>query len=298
MFKSGYRERQLAAGNVHAAEFGAAVQLRKHLAGIEQALRVERAFHPLLRVQDRFPRTSAGIRSRFSTPTPCSPVSTPPTSTHSFRISAPNASGAFQFARLVGVVENQRMQIAVAGVKHVGDAQAVFLRHLASCARAPAAAWRAGWCRPCSNSPARCGRPPGTPPCGRPRTAAAAPPSVETSHETARHSLGDALDALDQMVDLGRRAVELDDQQRLDVERITGVDEFLGRVDRRLVHHLHAARDDAGADDARDAVAGVFRRREADQHRARGLRLLQDAHGDFGDDAEQPSEPVIRPSRS
>src|ERR687886_416801 len=33
-----------------------------------------------------------GIRSRFSTPTPCSPVSTPPTSTHSFRISAPNSS--------------------------------------------------------------------------------------------------------------------------------------------------------------------------------------------------------------
>ena len=34
----------------------------------------------------------AGIRSRFSTPTPCSPVSTPPTSTQSLRISAPNAS--------------------------------------------------------------------------------------------------------------------------------------------------------------------------------------------------------------
>src|SRR6202034_951271 len=33
-----------------------------------------------------------GIRSRFSTPTPCSPVSTPPTSTQSRRISAPNSS--------------------------------------------------------------------------------------------------------------------------------------------------------------------------------------------------------------
>ena len=34
----------------------------------------------------------AGIRSRFSTPTPCSPVSTPPTSTQSRRMSAPNFS--------------------------------------------------------------------------------------------------------------------------------------------------------------------------------------------------------------
>src|SRR3954468_14761240 len=34
----------------------------------------------------------SGIRSRFSTPTPCSPVSTPPTLTHSRRISAPKAS--------------------------------------------------------------------------------------------------------------------------------------------------------------------------------------------------------------
>ena len=39
---------------MHAAEFGAAVQGRKHLAGIEQALRVERAFQPLLLVEVYF----------------------------------------------------------------------------------------------------------------------------------------------------------------------------------------------------------------------------------------------------
>ena len=93
---------------------------------------------------------------------------------------------------------------------------------------------------------------------------------VETpAASTARQSLRDLLDALDQMIDLGLRPVELDDQQRLDVERIAGMDEFLDRVDRRLVHHLHAARNDAGADDAADAFAGVLRGREADQHRAR-----------------------------
>ena len=59
-------------------------------------------------------------------------------------------------------------------------------------------------------------------------------------------------------------------------------------VDRGLVHHLHAAGDDAGADDPRHAFAGGFDLGEADHQRARRLRLLQDAHGDLGDDAEQP----------
>ena len=51
-------ERQLAAGNVHAAELGAAVQLGKDLAGIEQALFVEGAFDALLLRRDRSRRTS------------------------------------------------------------------------------------------------------------------------------------------------------------------------------------------------------------------------------------------------
>ena len=93
------------------------------------------------------------------------------------------------------------------------------------------------------------------------------------------------------MIDLGRRPVELDDQQRFDVERIAGMDELLGGVDRRPVHHLHAAGDDAGCDDARDAFAGVLGARKADQHGARRLRLLQDAHRHLGDDAEEPFRP-------
>ena len=43
---------------------------------------------------------------------------------------------AFQFAGLVGVIEDQRMQIAVAGVEDIGDAQAVLRRPSASCAAA------------------------------------------------------------------------------------------------------------------------------------------------------------------
>ena len=86
-------------------------------------------------------------------------------------------------------------------------------------------------------------------------------------------AVGDRLDPLDQVVDLDRRAVEFDDQQRLAFERIAGMDEILGRVDRRTVHHLHAAGNDAGADDVGDALAALLAGRKADQQRARRLRL-------------------------
>ena len=104
-------------------------------------------------------------------------------------------------------------------------------------------------------------------------------------HGTA--DLRDCLDARDQVVDLGLRTVDLDDQQRLDVERIAGMHELLDRVDRRPVHHLHAAGDDARADDLAHAFAGILGRGKADQHGARAFRLLQDAHRDLGDDAQQ-----------
>src|SRR4051795_6069779 len=46
-----FRKRQLAAVDMHAAEFGAAVQGRKHLSRVEQPLRIESAFQPLLLVE-------------------------------------------------------------------------------------------------------------------------------------------------------------------------------------------------------------------------------------------------------
>ena len=122
---------------------------------------------------------------------------------------------------------------------------------------------------------------------------------VETRQVAARQCPGDRLDARDQVVDLGLRAVELDDQQRLDVERIAGMHEFLDRMDRRPVHHLHAARDDAGADDPADAFAGVLRTTAKPTSTAR-------AHSGFlrmrtvtsVTTPSRPSEPVMTPSRS
>ena len=99
--------------------------------------------------------------------------------------------------------------------------------------------------------------------------------------------LCDRLDALDQFIDLHARAVEFDDQERLDVERIAGMNKGFGGVDRRPIHHLHAARNDAGADDPRHAFAGSLDFGKADHQRAGGLGLLQDPYCNFRDHAEQ-----------
>ena len=62
-------------------------------------------------------------------------------------------------------------------------------------------------------------------------------------------------------------------------------------VDRGLVHHLHAAGNDSGADDPRHAFAGRLDLGKADHQSARRLRLLQDSYRDFGDDTEQSFRP-------
>ncbi len=83
--------------------------------------------------------------------------------------------------------------------------------------------------------------------------------------ERARLARAIASTFVDQVVDLDLRPVQFDDQQGLDIERIADVDESLGGMDRRAVHHLHAAGDDAGADDRGDAIAGILGCGEADQ---------------------------------
>ena len=90
------------------------------------------------------------------------------------------------------------------------------------------------------------------------------------------------------MIDFGRGAIEFDDQQSLDIERVADIDESLGGVDRRPVHHLHPTRNDAGSDHRGNAIAGILGRGEPDQQRARRRRLRQDTHRDLGHDPQQP----------
>ena len=99
---------------------------------------------------------------------------------------------------------------------------------------------------------------------------------------------GDGDDAGELGVHLGVGALNLDDQQRLDIHRIAGMGERLADLDRRLVHELHRDRDDAGPDDRGHRLAGLFAGREAEQDGARALGRAQDAHGRLGDDAELP----------
>ena len=206
--------------------------------------------------------------------------------------------GLVELARLVGVVEDQRMQVAVAGMEHVGDAQAVVLRQLADALEH----LRQLGARDGAVHAVVVGR---DAPDRRERGLAAGP-EQQPLLLRRRHLAGDGaavardrLDARDQMVDLGLRAVELDDQQRLDVERIAGMHEFLGGMDRGLVHHLHAAGDDAGADDARR------RNRRRPPTRVKPTSTARAVSGFFRmrtvtsvTTPSSPSEPVMMPSRS
>ena len=61
---------------------------------------------------------------------------------------------------------------------------------------------------------------------------------------------------------------------------------MLADMDRRPIHELERHGNDAGADDGGDAGAGRLVGLEAEQHRARALRRLEQPHRDLGDDAE------------
>ena len=81
---------------------------------------------------------SSGMRSRFSTPTPCSPVSTPPASRHVVEDLVARRVHALPHAGLAPVEHEQRVQVAVAGVEHVHHDDARARRR----SRTPAAARR------------------------------------------------------------------------------------------------------------------------------------------------------------
>ena len=85
------RMRQPAAVHAQRTVLGAPRQRRNRLIRIEQAQRLEGM------LDGKNASSSAGencthMESIFSTPTPCSPVIVPPSSTHSSRMSAPNRS--------------------------------------------------------------------------------------------------------------------------------------------------------------------------------------------------------------
>ena len=110
---------------------------------------------------------------------------------------------------------------------------------------------------------------------------------------------GDRGDLGELRLHFGFRTFDLDDQHRLDVERIAGMGEAFADFDRELVHIFHRDGDEAGADDRGDALARVLGRSRSRTGRAarlppRGSRRTVASVTM----PSWPSEPMTRPSRS
>src|SRR5271170_1696231 len=119
-------KRHAAAADMHAAEFGAVMECREHLAGIEQSLLVEGAFDALLMLH-----VDLGEHHRHQVPLldPDAMLA----GEHAADLDAqledvgPKRLGALQLPRLIGIVKDKRVEIAVAGMEHVGDAKVVMM---------------------------------------------------------------------------------------------------------------------------------------------------------------------------
>src|SRR5262245_34199044 len=121
------RERHLAGMHMHAAKLSAAVQCWKHLAGIEQALVVEGAFEPLLLgeislAEHRRHQVTLFDAHAMLAGEHAADLDAQPQDVGAERF------GTLELVALVGIVEDERVQVAIASVKHIGDPQSVALR--------------------------------------------------------------------------------------------------------------------------------------------------------------------------
>src|SRR5689334_15002013 len=103
---------------MYAPELGAAVKHREHLAGVEQALRIEGAFEPLLLVEVRLRKhrrheitlldAHAVLAGEHAADLHAKPEDI-----------CAEALGAVELVGIVGVEQNKRMKIAVAGMEDI-----------------------------------------------------------------------------------------------------------------------------------------------------------------------------------
>src|SRR6185503_13183968 len=138
-------ERNLVVVHDHAAELGAAAELGEDLAGIEQMIGIERALHAHLLVE-------IDLRELLAHQVALLDADAMLAGQHA---ADPNAEpqdvgaellGTVQFVGIVGVEQDQRMEVAVAGMEDVHDPEAVRLAHPAHLAQhldQPAARHRA-----------------------------------------------------------------------------------------------------------------------------------------------------------
>ena len=93
------------------------------LSGFSRPVGIERALDAAKRAPAPAPRTGCTSALIFSMPTPCSPVIVPPSVDAQLQDLGTEVLGAPQLVGVVGVEQDQRMQVAVAGVEDVGAAQ-------------------------------------------------------------------------------------------------------------------------------------------------------------------------------
>ena len=192
--------------------------------------------------------------------------------------------GAGKFARLVGIEQDQRMQVTVAGMKDVGAAQAVLLGQ-------PLDAFEHR-CQPLFGNRAvhavviRRNAAHG----GKSRLAPG--PEFESFGFITRHPyFGGAArfehrpHACRFFRHFFRRAVGFAQQDSRRVERVAGVDEGFDGMDRRFVHHFQRCRNEPGSDDLRYRLAGRDDAVEGGQHHLGCFRFGQELYRDLGDHA-------------
>ncbi len=206
------------------------------------------------------------------------------------RISAGQALGRRFLSRDARVVQHQRVQVAVAGVEDVGDAQA------------RGAGQRLDLGQHARDLGARddavlhdvVGRQPSH---RRERALAPLPHQLALvlvgrhAHLDRARARGDRQRLAGGVLDLGARSVDVHQQhgaQPWPALEPVDADRLHRRLDRQPIHHLDRRRHDAAADDLGDAAPGLVGRREGGQEGAGRLGPAQDAQHDLGHDAERP----------
>ena len=177
---------------------------------------------------------------------------------HSFRMRPARASARSQSARLAAIKQDQRMQVAVAGVEDVGD----------NASRPRAAIWPI--CRRASPSRRRGTTPSWTMKSGDRRPTALKAllrpfqmASRSSASRAGRISTGplaadDLIQAHAVHGDGFARAFEFDDEDGFAAGRVLGVDSRNCGFQGQRVHDLNRAGQQAAGDDGGDGVAGLF----------------------------------------
>ena len=92
------------------------------------------------------------------------------------------------------------------------------------------------------------------------------------------------------------KAIQLHDQNRRSVERVTSVDKGFHRLHNPPVHQLQGCRQDSSSDDGAHGGRRISHLDEVQQQCGHFRRILSQAHGDLGGHAESAFPTDERPS--